>query len=228
MTFSIVARCGYTGQLGVAAITATPAVGQLLTWAQRGTGAVASQSWVNPYLGIDSLALLRSGHPADKVLQAVIAMDDGRDLRQVGLVDAHGKTAAWTGSDCASWAGHLEGDAWVVLGNILDNGETLRAAAEEFELWGDHSLDQRLMAALEAGERAGGDRRGARSATVYVVSTEEYPLWDIRVDDHEKPLEELRRLHDLVGDQLLPQILMLPTRQDALGQLSTESQRGLA
>lgn len=227
MTFSISARCPQTGKFGVAAVTGTPGVGKLLTWARRRTGAVATQSWINPYLGVDALALMTHGHPAEKVLEAVIAMDDGRDLRQVGIVDRSGLTAAWTGKDCASWAGHRRGDGWVAAGNLLEGEHTLDAVADAFDGGGDGELVDRLVHALEAGESAGGDTRGARSATVYVVDTEEYPLWDVRVDDHDEPLAELRRIKDLFATELIPQIRKLPTREDVLGDLTTDSDEGL-
>lgn len=227
MTFSVVALCPRTGQLGVAAVTGMPGVGKLLSWALRRVGAVATQSWVNPYLGVDALDLLENGHPARKALDAVIAMDDGRDQRQVGIVDAKGRTATWTGSACEAWAGHLEGDGWSVQGNLLHSGETLQACAEVLRASTDLDLVERLVRTLEAGQSAGGDRRGARSATVYVVASEQFPLWDMRIDDDPEPLEALRRLQHAFAEELLPQILKLPTREDTLGKLSIEAREGL-
>lgn len=227
MTFSLVARCPHTGQFGVGAVTATPGVGKLLTWARRRTGAIATQSWINPYLGVDALALLGHGHPADKALTAVIAMDEGRDLRQVGIVDAAGRTAVWTGDECSPWAGERVGDGWVAIGNLLGSAATLDACVERFTAHASEPLVERLLCGLEAGERAGGDTRGARSATVYVVDTEEYPLWDVRIDDHSTPLEELRRVKERFAEELIPQVLKLPTREDAFGDLSTASHDGL-
>ncbi|HVM15315.1 MAG TPA: DUF1028 domain-containing protein [Egibacteraceae bacterium] len=115
---------------GVAAVTGTPGVGTLLAWALRRVGAIATQGWVNPYLGVDGLDLLENGHPAQKALEAVIAMDDGRDLRQLGMVDAKGRTAVWTGQDCEQWAGHRTGEGWTVQGNMLSTAETVEACAE--------------------------------------------------------------------------------------------------
>ena len=228
MTFSLVARCPHSGQFGVAALTGTPGVGKLLTWARRRVGAVATQGWINPYLGVDALALLGHDHPAEKVLDAVVAMDDGRDLRQLGLVDRHGMAATWTGKDCAAWAGSRCGDGWVAAGNLLESGATLDASVAAFTRASGNALVERLMTALEAGDAAGGDTRGSRSATVYVVDTEEYPLWDVRVDDHDRPLEELRRVKDLFESELIPQIRKLPTRDNTLGDLAADSREGLA
>ena len=227
MTFSVVARCSETAQFGVGAVTGTPGVGTLLTWARRRTGAVATQSWINPYLGIDALALLGHGHPAQKARDAVVAMDDGRALRQLAIVDRNGRTAVWTGSKCSPWAGDRVGEGWVAIGNLLAGAATLEACAQALDDHADDPLVERLMDALEAGEAAGGDVRGARSATVYVVDSEEYPLWDVRVDDHDRPLEELRRVKDLFATELIPQIRKLPTREDVLGQLTSESEEGL-
>jgi len=228
VTFSITARDPDSGQLGIAAATGTSGVGQLLTWARTRVGAVATQGWINPYLGIDGLDLLANGHPADKALRAVVHLDDAARLRQVAVVDAKGRTAAHTGEDCADWAGHVLGDGFVVAGNILESRETVEACAERFRgTTGEEDLVQRLILALEAGERAGGDRRGVRSATVYVVAGEEYPLWDLRVDDHDAPIEELHRLRDRLSETLLPQIRKLPTRLDTAGGLSDTDQDGL-
>lgn len=227
MTFSIVARCPDSGQFGVGAVTGTPGVGTLLTWARRRIGAVATQGWINPYLGIDALALLGHDHPARKALDGVIAMDDGRELRQVSVVDSRDRTAAWTGARCSDWSGSVEGAGWVAAGNLLEGERTLAACAEAFSGTSGQPLVERLIGALQAGEDAGGDRRGARSATVYVVDTEEYPLWDVRIDDHPDPLPELERVQRLFAEELVPQVLRLPTREDTLGQLTTETDVGL-
>lgn len=227
MTFSAVVLCPRTEQLGVAAMTGTPGVGQLLTWALRRVGAVATQGWVNPYLGIDGLDLLANGHPAAKVLQAVTAMDEGRDLRQVGIVDAKGRSDAWTGTECEPWAGHRTGKGWAVQGNMLRSGDTVEACAAAVAQRTDLDLVERLMVALEEGEAAGGDKRGSRSASVYVVHTEQFPLWDLRIDDDAQPLRALRRLHEAFAEVLLPQIRQLPTREDTLGGLTASERAGL-
>jgi uncharacterized Ntn-hydrolase superfamily protein len=228
VTFSIVARCPDSGQLGVAAVTATPGVGKLLTWAEADVGAVASQAWINPYLGIDALAMLRNGHTADRALHAVVGLDEDRAVRQVGIVDATGRSAVHTGDRCEAFAGEIQGDGFTVQGNLLESATTLTVCAEEFAARAGEELVDRLLAAIEAGERAGGDKRGARSATVYVVATEQYPLWDIRVDDHAQPLEEVRRLQRVFAEELMPQIRSLPTRANLHGSLDADSHAGLA
>lgn len=192
-------------------------------------GAVATQGWINPYLGIDAIDLLANGHPAEKALRAVVGLDDDQRLRQVAVVDGSGRTAAHTGEDCAGWCGHETDNGFVVAGNLLESSETVSACAAAFrDNAGSGDLVQRLILALEAGEEAGGDRRGVRSATVYVVAGEEYPLWDLRVDDHETPIPELHRLRDRLSETLLPQIRKLPTRLDSRGSLSHSDSDGLA
>lgn len=227
MTFSIVARCPDSGQLGVGAVTATPGVGQLLAWAESGVGAVATQSWVNPYLGIDGIDLLHNGHTAQRALDGVVAMDEGRALRQVGVIDRHGRTAVWTGDECAAEAGDQAGDNCAVQGNLLETRGTLDACRDRFEAQAHESLVERIVKALEAGEAAGGDRRGSRSATVYVVDSERFPLWDLRVDYALHPLPVLRDLYHAFAAELLPQIRMLPTREDVHGSLTAADEAGL-
>jgi uncharacterized Ntn-hydrolase superfamily protein len=227
MTLSVVARCADSGMLGVAAVTGTPGVGKLLTWAQAGVGAVATQGWINPYLGIDAVALMGNGHPADRALQAVVSLDDDADLRQVGAVDGHGVVAAHTGDRCSGWAGHRTGPGFTVQGNLLEGPGAVDAAADTVEASVGTPLVERLSDALQAAVDAGGDRRGHHSATVLVVDTEQYPLWDVRVDEHPEPLAELRRLIARFEETLLPQIRKLPTRRNIRGQLSSDTEQGL-
>jgi uncharacterized Ntn-hydrolase superfamily protein len=218
MTFSIVARCQKTGQFGVAAATAMPAVGKLLTHAFTGVGAVATQARLNPYLGIDGLELLRQGLAAAEVVELLKQRDPRSDLRQFAVVDPSGETAAWTGSGCPDWAGHHLDDGFSVQGNRIAGPQVLRAAATAFKQWGEWPLDKRLVEALTAGDEAGGDTKGERSATIYIVASEEYPLWDIRVDEHDRPVEELRRLHGVFQDELVPEIVKMPTRANPAGE----------
>lgn len=218
MTFSLVARCQKTGQFGVAAATAMPAVGKLLTHAFTGVGAVATQARLNPYLGIDGLDLLRQGMTAGEVVERLKQQDPRHDLRQFAVVDPAGGCGAWTGSGCPGWAGHHLDDGFSVQGNRLAGPEVLRAAAETFKALFDQPLDKRLVEALAAGDAAGGDTKGERSATIYVVDTEEYPLWDIRVDEHARPVEELRRLHSVFSQDLVPEIRRMPTRANPAGE----------
>jgi len=217
MTFSIVARCPRSGQFGIAAATGVPAVGKLLTHAAAGIGAVATQARLNPYLGIDGLALLREGLPAAAVLERLRQGDPGREQRQVGLVDAAGRAAAWTGEDCLDWAGHRLGAGYAVQGNRLAGPEVLDLAAETFEHLAERPLSERLIAALACGDEAGGDSKGERSATLYLVDSEEYPLWDIRVDDHTRPIAELKRLYGVFEREVIPHIRRMPTRAEPGG-----------
>ncbi|WP_462383004.1 DUF1028 domain-containing protein [Pseudomonas sp. Marseille-QA0892] len=223
MTFSIVARCGRTGQIGVAAATAMPAVGKLLSHAAAGYGAVATQAQINPYLGIDGLRFLREGCSADEALQRLHGIDPCMKLRQVGIVDSGGGLAVWTGEDCLPWAGALQGDGFSVQGNRLAGVEVLQAVADAFVEHTEAPLVERLMEAIAAGDAMGGDRHGESSATVYVVDNEEYPLWDIRVDQHLDPVAELRRLHKIFEREVVPEILAMPTRDNPAGKAAEDA-----
>jgi uncharacterized Ntn-hydrolase superfamily protein len=217
MTFSLVARCPRTGQFGIGAATAVPAVGKLLTHAMAGVGAVATQAKLNPYLGIDGLRHLAEGAPAPAVRDRILGADPGRESRQVAVIDRTGTTAVFTGADCIPWAGALEGEGFSVQGNRIAGPDVLAAAAEAFERHRGHDLADRLMEALAAGDARGGDVKGEVSATIYIMDREEYPLWDIRVDEHADPIGELRRLHAIFRDQLLPEIRAMPTRANPAG-----------
>ena len=223
MTFSIVARCPRTGQFGVAAATAMPAVGKLLSHAAAGAGAVATQALVNPYLGLDGLALLRQGLSAKEVLERLKATDPCMELRQCALIDAQGDSLCWTGDKCLPWAGSLSGEQFSVQGNRLVGPQVLDAVAEAFRHAEKRPLIERLIEALAAGDRCGGDRHGESSAVIYVVDQEEYPLWDIRVDHHLDPVAELRRLHDVFAREVLPEILAMPTRDNPAGKAAEDS-----
>ncbi|MDP3364470.1 MAG: DUF1028 domain-containing protein [Pseudomonas sp.] len=223
MTFSIVARCPRTGQFGVAAATAMPAVGKLLSHAAAGAGAVATQAQVNPYLGLDGLALLRQGLSAKEALERLKGTDPCMELRQCALIDAQGDSLCWTGEKCIPWAGSLAGEQFSVQGNRLVGPQVLDAVAEAFRHAEKRPLIERLIEALAAGDRCGGDRHGESSAVIYVVDQEEYPLWDIRVDHHLDPVAELRRLHKVFAREVLPEILAMPTRDNPAGLAAEDS-----
>lgn len=214
MTFSIVARCARTGELGVAVSTAVPAVGAMCPYLRAGVGAVSTQSWVNPYLAMHALDLLEQGDTAEEALAAVLRTDTAAALRQVGIVDREGRSAVWTGADCTGWAGHLHGADYTVQGNMLTGGETVEAMTRAFESGAGAPLDERLMAALEAGQAAGGDRRGRQSASLRIVRKEAYATLDLRVDEHAEPVAELRRVLEVARHQLVPFIDGMPTRDD--------------
>ena len=223
MTFSIIARCPRTGQFGVAAATAMPAVGKLLTHAAAHVGAVATQAQINPYLGIDGLRFLRQFSPAAEVLERLRRTDPCMSQRQCAVIDSKGRTACWTGEKCLPWAGSIAGEQFCVQGNRLKGREVLEAACDAFRQHERLPLVERLMEALAAGDAQGGDRHGESSATVYVVDHEAYPLWDIRVDHHRDPFAELRRLHEVFAREVIPEILAMPTRANPAGAAGEET-----
>ena len=201
-TYSIAACDLERGQWGVATQSKFLAVGSIVPWAEPGAGAIATQAYANPRYGPDGLALLRQGLSAEEVVRRLTEADDGRDERQLGVVDAAGQGATYTGSGCLDWAGGRAGAGFAAQGNILVSGETVDALAGSFE-GGEGSLAGRLLEALAAAQAAGGDKRGQQSAAVLVVERDggyaglTDTLVDLRVDDHEAPIEELRRLYVL-------------------------------
>jgi uncharacterized Ntn-hydrolase superfamily protein len=221
-TFSIVGHCSTSGMLGAAVSTAVPAAAGLCIFIKSGVGAIATQSWINPYLGIDGLQMLATGETAESVCERLIRADPGAPDRQVGIVDAHGRSDAYTGARCVEWAGHLCGEGFSVQGNMLAREATLWAMCETAENNRSLSLPDRLMRSLEAGQTAGGDRRGKQSAALKVFAAEEYPLIDIRVDDHPDPVVELRRIFEVAKRQLLPFVEGMPTRRDPIGFVSAD------
>ena len=198
-TFSIVAFDPKTGDLGVAVASRVLAVGAVVPYAQAGVGAIATQAFANTTYGPKGLALLRKGLTPEQVLKRLLAEDKDREHRQVGIVDAKGRAAAFTGKKCLPWAGHLVGKGYAVQGNILAGEQVVKAMAQAFENT-KGELAERLMAALEAGESAGGDARGKQSAALLVVRKGggyggfDDRYIDLRVDDHPEPVKELRRL----------------------------------
>lgn len=221
-TFSIAGRCERTGQLGVAVSTADVGAGRLVTWARAGVGAVATQSWPSLYLAIDALYAMESGASAAEAMDKVLQGDPGRGVRQLGVVDARGGSASFSGDDCTEWYGEISGPNFAAQGNMLIRGETVSALAESFQSTEGSDLDlaERLMRALEAGQAGGGDKRGRQCAALLVVDREEYPLWDLRVDEHPQPVAELRRVAEVARLDLLPFVEGLPTRSNPLGSLS--------
>jgi uncharacterized Ntn-hydrolase superfamily protein len=198
-TYSIVARDTKTGEMGVAVQSHWFAVGQIVPWAEAGVGAIATQSFVDPNYGREGLALLQSGKSAPDALREMLARDGGRDVRQVAIVDARGRVAVHTGAKDIPAAGHIEGEQFSVQANMMRNDKVWPAMAAAYRA-SKGDLAERLMAALEAAERAGGDIRGKQSAAIVVVKAKsngkpwEDRLFDLRVDDHPTPLPELRRL----------------------------------
>ena len=199
-TYSIVSCDLEAGQWGVAVQSKFFAVGSVVPWAEPRVGAIATQSYANPRYGPDGLALLREGRSAEEVVESLTASDDGRAERQVGVVDAQGHAATFTGEACHDWAGGRTGNGYAAQGNILVSQETVDALAVTFEQNGHLSLAERLVECLAAAQAAGGDRRGQQSASLLIVEKDagyanlSDVVVDLRVDDHERPIVELRRL----------------------------------
>jgi uncharacterized Ntn-hydrolase superfamily protein len=215
MTWSIVARDPATGAFGVAVTTRFFAVGALCPFVASGIGAVATQALVNPLLGSRGLRLLAEEIAAEAALPLLLAADEGREHRQLHLVDRRGRTAAFTGNACIGWCGHEAGDGVSVAGNMLAGpavvGATLaayRAASGPFA--------RRLLDALDAGQNEGGDKRGRQSAALLIGAGEDYPELDLRVDDHQDPLVELRRLY-AVSLRYAPYRRYMPSRANPSG-----------
>lgn len=202
-TYSIVGCDLEARQWGVAVQSKFLAVGSVVPWAEAEVGAVATQAYANPSYGPNGLTLLREGLSASEVVERLTAADDGRDDRQLGVVDAQGGSASWTGPGCNDWAGGRTGSCYAAQGNILVGEETVAALAETFEASQDRPLAERLLEALAAAQAAGGDSRGQQSAALLVVERNggyaglSDVLVDVRVDDHDRPIEELRRIYEL-------------------------------
>lgn len=213
-TYSLVASDLEAGQWGVATQSKFLAVGSVVPWAEPGAGAVATQAYANPRYGPHGLALLREGLSADEVVERLVAADEGRDERQLGVVDAAGGGATYTGSGCYEWAGGVAGKEFAAQGNILVSGATVDALADSFAASAGRPLAERLLEALGMAQAAGGDRRGQQSAALLVVERDggygglSDVRVDLRVDDHETPVAELERLyriHDLLFGRTPPE-----------------------
>ena len=207
-TFSIVAAEPSAGDWGVAVASKFPAVGAVVPWARAGVGAIATQAWANVAFGPEALSLLGRGGVAKDVLGRILEGDDGRERRQVGLVDAAGTAATFTGSGCMEWAGGLTGDGFACQGNILAGPQVVERMAEAYR-GAEGELVDRLLAALEAAEDAGGDRRGRQSAALLVAregggyDARNDRYIDLRVDDHAEPVRELRRIFTMFDREYL-------------------------
>jgi len=203
MTWSIVARDSATGAFGVAVATRFFAVGALCPHADGGIGALASQALMNPTFGPRGLRLLREGLPAQTVAQVLLESDPGRESRQLHLQDARGGIAVHTGAECIDWCGHAIHEGFSVAGNMLAGPEVIARTAEAFRDHAREPFAQRLILALQAGEAAGGDKRGKQSAALRIHTSEEYPSLDLRVDDHLDPLAELARLEQVSHERFV-------------------------
>jgi uncharacterized Ntn-hydrolase superfamily protein len=202
-TYSIAACDLEAGQWGVATQSKFLAVGSVVPWASPQVGAIATQAYANPRYGPEGLGLLREGLSAQDVVDRLTKADEGREHRQLGVVDAEAGSASFTGSECNAWAGGRTGPGYAAQGNILVSQETVDAIADTFERSAGAPLAERLIECLAAAQAAGGDSRGQQSAALLVVEKDggyaglSDSVVDLRVDDHERPVEELRRLHGL-------------------------------
>jgi uncharacterized Ntn-hydrolase superfamily protein len=216
MTWSLLARDA-DGAFGVAIASRFFAVGALCPYVKSGVGAVATQALVNPNYAVPAFALLQEGTPPAEAIRMLIAPDAGRDHRQLHIIDARGRSAAHTGRACIEWCGHLTGDGYSVAGNMLVGAQVLADTAAAYERASALPLAERLLAALEAGDAAGGDKRGRQSAAIRIATTETYPSLDLRVDDHEAPFAELRRLYEKSLERFQPFVACLPSQADPAG-----------
>jgi uncharacterized Ntn-hydrolase superfamily protein len=218
MTWSILARDA-DGRFGVAIASRFFAVGALCVHTQRGVGAVATQALMNPLYGPAGLMLLAQGHAPGAVVAALTATDAGREQRQLHVLGATGPGAAHTGASCIDWCGHLVHDGFSVAGNMLAGPRVIEATAEAFVASAGKPLAERLLAAMAAGEAAGGDKRGKQAAALRIHADEDHPQLDIRVDDHAEPVQELHRLYDVSLQRFQPFTACLPGRRDPAGVL---------
>jgi len=217
MTWSIIARDKNTGQFGIAIATRFFAVGALAPHLKSRLGAIATQALVNVFYGTDGLRVLEQGASAKEVVAAVTAADAGRDHRQVHVIDAQGTTAAHTGKSCVDWCGHLAGDNFSVAGNMLAGPDVLKDTAAAYATNAALTFPRRLIAAMRAGEAAGGDKRGKQSAALIICGEEEWPDLNLRVDDHSDPLAELEGLESVSRERFVHFMRMLPSRSNRVG-----------
>src|SRR6185436_6940954 len=197
MTWSIIARDSLTGQIGIAVATRFFAVGARVPHIAPGLGGVATQAMVNPYYGIDGVKLLREGRSPREVVDMLLATDDGREARQLHVMDVAGRIAAHTGKECIDWCGHIQGDGFSLAGNMLAGAAVLDDRAKAYSANAGLPFAQRLITAMKAGEAAGGDKRGKQSAALLIHGDEEWSALNLRVDDHTDPLAELERLEQV-------------------------------
>ena len=218
MTWSIVARDA-DGTFGVAIASRFFAVGALCVHTRRGVGALSTQALMNPLYGPAGLELLAEGVPPDEVVARLTDADEGRAQRQLHVIAASGRGAAYTGKHCIDWCGHRVHDDFSVAGNMLVGTDVLDATAAAYAAGARLPFAERLIAAMEAGERAGGDKRGKQAAALRIHGDEDYPSLDLRVDDHDEPLAELRRLYDKSLERFQPFVACLAGRHDPVGLL---------
>ena len=216
MTWSIVARDA-TGALGVIVASRFFAVGALCPHAHSGVGALSTQALVNPLYGARGLALLARGNAPADVVRVLTFADAGREHRQLHLIDAEGNIAAYTGVECIEWCGQVAGDGFSVAGNMLAGPQVIEQTAQSYDAGRELPFAERLIAAMEAGEAAGGDKRGKQAVALLICTTEAYPALDLRVDDHPDPIAELNRLYVKSLERFQPFVACLPSRSRPAG-----------
>jgi len=227
MTWSIIARDAATGRIGIAVATKFFAVGALVPHIAADAGAVASQAFINPFYGPRGLAMLERGARAEEVVARLTAEDAGRRNRQVHLMDREGRFAAYTGEACIDWCGHLLHGSFSVAGNMLAGPQVLAETVRAYDAQADVPFARRLLAAMRAGEAAGGDKRGKQSAALLIHDGEDYPLYDLRVDDHADPLAELARLLEVAHERWVHFRRSMPSRAEPSGLIDRSNLEGL-
>jgi len=219
MTWSIVAREPESGHLAIAVATRFFAVGGVVPHIRGRVGAVATQAFVSPLYGTDGLAMLAAGKSPEEIIPALTGRDEGRDQRQLHLVDAKGRNAAFTGTKCIDWAGHLVDDNVSVAGNMLAGPQVIAETLATFKKTAGRPLAERLLEAMQAGEDAGGDKRGKQSAALLIYRDQDFAWLNLRVDDHADPLGELNRLYAVAKERYLHVAETMPTRDNPSGMI---------
>jgi len=228
MTWSIAARDA-DGSFGVAIASRFFAVGALCVHTRRKLGALATQALMNPLYGPQGIELLAAGASAEDVVRRLIDADEGRAQRQLHVIGASGRPAAWTGEQCIDWCGHAVHDDFSVAGNMLAGPEVLDATVAAFVASRGRPLGERLLAAMAAGDAAGGDKRGKQAAALRLHGDDDYPRLDLRVDDDAEPIDELRRLYDKSFERFQPFVACLASSRDPVGLLRRdEIEAGIA
>jgi uncharacterized Ntn-hydrolase superfamily protein len=217
MTWSIVAHDPNSDAFAVAVATKAFAVGASCPFVRAGVGAVSTQSMTNRYLGPAILDAMQRGLPPAAAIEGALAGDEGRGIRQVHAVDRHGRTAAWTGENCVLWCGSVSSGGVSVAGNMLAGEPTVAATLATWKANTGLPMPDRLMLSMQAGEAAGGDRRGKQSAAMVMVTTEDFPDLNLRVDDHAEPLQELARLLAVWKVEGVPRLGMAPSKANPSG-----------
>lgn len=217
MTWSIIARDEGTGRVGIIVASRFFAVGAIVPYIKTGVGAIATQAFINPFYGPQGLALLQAGASAEDTVKFLTTGDEGRDHRQVHVMDREGRFAAFTGQACIDWCGHEIRSNFSVAGNILAGPQVVEATIAAYESGASTPFARRLIAAMKAGEAAGGDKRGRQSAALLIHDEQDYPLLDLRVDDHPDPLSELERLEAVARQRWVHFRRLMPSKENPSG-----------